>query len=83
MKFHIEQDGVTVESFEAAGHRDTKKSAYLDALKVAAAWGYHKYEGYCMFAEDGTPIAIVDPYKSAKWKKVMHKDYLHIVREQV
>lgn len=81
MKFTIEQYGEIVEEFEAAGHRDTKKSTYLDALKVAAAWGYHKYDGYyTLSAEDGTQIAIVDPYKSAKWKKVMHKDYLHIVR---
>jgi len=79
MKFAIEQYGEIVEKFEAAGHRGTKKSAYLDALKIATALGYHNHTGYVMVAEDGTPIAIVDPYKSAKWKKVMHKDYLHIV----
>jgi len=80
MKFTIEQNCVTVESFEAEGHRDTKKSAYLDALKIAAAWGYHNHTGYVLVAEDGTPISIVDPYRSKKWQKVMHEDYLHIVR---
>jgi len=82
MRYQIEQDGVVVEDFEAEGHRDTKKSAHLDALKVAAAWGYHKYDGYVMTEfESGAHIKIVDPYKSKKWQGVMHDDYLHLVAQ--
>lgn len=79
MRYQVEQDGIVVEDFEAEGHRNTKKSAHLDALKVVAAWGYHNHEGYLLVAHDGEYIQIVDPYKSPKWQKVMHKDYLHIV----
>jgi len=87
MRFTIETDGQfedieTVESFDGRGHRDTRLSHHLDALKLAAAWGYHKYDGYRMTDEDGHEVALVDPYKSRKWERQIKQDLAHITAER-
>lgn len=85
MRFNIvDFEGETVEEFDASGHRpEVLESIHLDALKLAAAWGYTAYpDDYAMFDADGNSVALVDPYGPNKWRKEIARDFAHIGMER-
>ena len=68
MQFWIhEGDNYNYESFETDGHMSSNISAHLDAMRLAAAWGYSDHEGYYLSTEDGHLYEIVDPDKDDYW----------------
>lgn len=76
MKFWISDESNTeFESFSTEGHSNNNISAHLDAMKIAAAWGYHNHSGFFLQTEDGFICEIVDPYRDEYWQNLIAFDH--------
>ena len=75
MKFWISDEFNTeFESFDTEGHSNNNLSVHLDAMKIAAAWGYHNHDGFYLQTEDGFIYEVEDPYKTEYWQNLIAFD---------